>query len=322
MVFRTDASAKIGFGHLKRSAYLASLLKNKTDITFCINKDKTALRFLEDRGASFCVTKERKRLDETAVKSIVFDLRDFSPEDVEWLKQAKEKGITTVQVTDLGLSRQPVDVIIDPSVDQLFPYADEKKVLLGPRYMPLFHKFRHFNKVKRKYRKQVKNVFVSLGGAAQYRQLQKLIDVLSRHRFNVKTAAGFYLKKSGRKALMQNYPRLKFVGDTESLARPLFEADTALITSGVAAAEAAAVGTPALYFHYHNEQKFIAESYQNRGAGLEISKIDELVEEDIVRVIRSLTLEKRIQMGAAGKQLVDGGGAARIVDFFEKNGII
>ncbi len=324
LVFRTDASAKTGFGHLKRSAYLASLLKKKIDVLFCVNNDRVVLRFLEEHRISYFLSKELKRLQEksTDIKSIVFDLREFSTADIEFLHQAKANHIHTVQVTDLGLSQQPVDVTIDASIAKLYPYPEEKVVLNGPAYTLLHHKFRHFNKVKRKYRKKVKNIFISLGGAVQYRRLKKLVDLLDRHRFNIKTAPGFYLKKAGRKTLKRLYPRIRFVGKTDSLARPFFEADVAVVTAGVAAAEAAAVGTPALYFHYHDQQQFIAKSFEKHGAGLEISTIDDVLEGTLIEIINSLTLEKRIEIGNKGKQLVDGKGAVRIVDFFERKGII
>jgi spore coat polysaccharide biosynthesis predicted glycosyltransferase SpsG len=329
LVFRTDASVTTGFGHLKRSTYLASLLKNKTEILFCINNDKVAARFLEDRRTPFCSIKELNDLERKKpgeIKSIVFDLREFSPADIELLDWAKKQGIRTVQVTDLGMCRQPVDCTIDSSLVQLFPYdtppAKDKHALLGPAYTILHHKFRHFNKVERKYRQRVKNIFVSLGGAAQYRHLKELIDLLNRHQFNIKTAAGFYLRKAARKTLKRLYPRLRLVGKVESLARPLFEADVAIVTAGVAAAEAAAVGTPALYFHYHAEQLAIAQSFQQQGAGLSISGIDDISNSGLIEVIRSLTLEKRVEMGTRAKQLVDGRGAARIVELFETDKII
>lgn len=314
----------MGFGHLNRSAYLASLLKSKTGILFCVNKDKVVLRFLEERNTPYCLSKDLDLAEKNKtgeVKGIIFDLREFSPEDIQLLRRAKESNIVTVQVTDLGLSQQPADYTIDASIQQLFPYDEDKQVLLGPDYALLHHKFRHFNKVKRKYRKKVKNVFISLGGAVQYRQLKRLIDLLSRHGFNIKTAAGFYLKKSDRKSLTRLYSRLRFVGKTESLARPFFEADAAVITAGVAAAEAAAAGTPAIYFHYHKEQQFIAETFQKYGAGIEISNIDDVLAGRLIDILSSLSVETRIEMGTKAKQLVDGLGASRIMNFFETKGI-
>jgi len=324
LVFRTDASEKTGFGHLKRSVYLASLLKKKTGILFCVNNNKAAGRFLEDRQTPFCWTKELETLAKTPteIKSVVFDLREFSVQDIEFLRWANANHIHTVQVTDLGLSRQPVEYTIDASIEKLFPYDEGEQVLSGPEYALLHHKFRHFNKVRRKYRKHIKNIFISLGGGVEYRQLRKLVDWLDRRRYNIKTATGFFMKKAGRKSLARLYPRLRFVGKTDSLARAFFEADAAIITAGVAAAEAAAVGTPALYLHYHGEQKFIAQTFEKYGAGLDIANIDDVLEGNLIDILSSLTWEKRIAMGNKGKQLVDGSGAARIAAFFEEKGII
>ena len=114
LIFRTDASIETGFKHLIRSAYLASLLKKKSDILFCVNKDRVVSRFLEERRIPYCLLKELKRLqkDSTGIKGIVFDLRAFSPADMEFLQRAAANHIYTVQVTDLGLIQQPVDVTI------------------------------------------------------------------------------------------------------------------------------------------------------------------------------------------------------------------
>ncbi|MCP5053249.1 MAG: hypothetical protein GY940_39150 [bacterium] len=324
IVFRTDASATTGFGHIKRSSYLASLLKNKTPVLFCVGGDKIAARYLEEKGFSYCRADRWTLSEEPTVKSIVFDLRHFNDRDIQLIGQAKTGPVNTLQITDLGLSQQDVDLTIDASIDPLFPYSPDKKLLHGPGVAILHTKFRHFNKVRRKYRKTVKNVFICFGGAVDYQRLRKAVELLVRHRLNVKIAPGFYLKGSSRKALKRLYPGVRFVGKTESLARSFFEADIALITPGVAAYEAAATGTPALYFYYHDQQKTIARSFEKKDAGLEIANIDDLLQSgnDMIGKINTLTLEKRIHMGHTAKQLVDGKGVYRIIDCFEREGMI
>jgi spore coat polysaccharide biosynthesis predicted glycosyltransferase SpsG len=329
IVFRTDASQKNGFGHITRSAYLASMLRSKCDVLFCINRDKNAARFLQEKKIPFCSIKEFERLKKNDITSIVFDLRHFSDEDIRMLERAKlstKNPLKTVQITDLGLSRQVVDVTIDSSIVKLFPYdADESgahHLLDGPDYAILHARFRHFNRIKRKYRKEIKNVFICFGGGVTYRRLRKIVELLSCHRYNIKLAPGFSLKKHNLKTLRRIYPGIRFVGDTDNLARSFFEADVALITTGVAAYEAAAAGTPALYVHYHDEQKSVAKSFENKNIGLEISNIDDLLDVDLIGKINQLTAEKRIDMGNNGKKLVDGKGVFRIIDFFERNKII
>ena len=324
IIFRTDASIKTGFGHLRRSTYLASLLKSKTGILFCISSgsDKIVTRFLEEKKWSYCSLKQMNQRLPSPVKSVVFDLRYFPNEDIQLIHQAKTNNWTTVQVTDLGLDQQEVDYTIDASVDKMFPYSKDKKVLDGQDYAILHHQFRHFHKIKRKYRKKIKKVFVCFGGAVEYRKLRIMIDLLSRQPWEIKIAPGFYLKRSAQKTLRRIYPRIHFVGKTGSLARPFFEADVALIIPGTAAFEAAAVGTPALYFYHHDEQKFTANSLEKKELGLEISNIDDLIHVNLAEKINALTLEKRIDLGSKAKQLVDARGVYRVIDFFEQHKII
>jgi spore coat polysaccharide biosynthesis predicted glycosyltransferase SpsG len=324
IIFRTEASIKTGFGRLKRSTYLASSLKSKTDILFCISSgsDKIVTRYLKEKKWPYRSPQQVKQLAASSVNSIVFDLRYFSDEDIQLIHQAKINNWTTVQVTDLGLNQQEVDYTIDGAVDKMFPYSKEKKLLDGPDYAILHHRFRHFHKVKRKYRGKIKKVFICLGGAVGYRKLRKTIDLLSRYRWEINIAPGFYLKKSAQKTLRRIYPGIHFVGKTESLARPFFEADVALISPGVTAYEAAAAGTPALYFYHHHQQKFVADSLEKKELGLEISNIDHPVQVNLAEKMNALTLEKRIHMGSKAKQLVDARGVDRIIDFFEQHKII
>ncbi|MCP4154811.1 MAG: hypothetical protein GY757_44225, partial [bacterium] len=138
-------------------------------IFFCVNSDKAVAKFLQERNIPYCLLKNIKSLKEKKISCIVFDLREFTPEDFELLEWASREGIATIQVTDLGLSQCRVDYTIDASIDKLFPYEEGKQILNGPAYTLLHQKFRHFNKLKRHHRKCVKYLLVSLGGGVQYR---------------------------------------------------------------------------------------------------------------------------------------------------------
>ncbi len=322
LVFRTEASKDIGFGHLTRSAYLASLLRKDIDILFCTNQEKEAIKFLDTRKIPYCLVKDIKALANKPVKSILFDLKTFGSQDIELISWAKQNNKRTVQITDLGLRQQETDFTIDASIEKLIPYPPEKELLSGPAYAILHHKCRHFHQVRRKYRKKVKNILLALAEGIEYRQLRTLIDILSRHRFNLKIALAFYAKKSNQKILKRIYPGIRFVGRTESLARSFFEADLAVITPGISAFEAASVGTPALYLSKNREQEFTAETFDNHGLGLKISSSAGIPEKELLEKINSLSWEQRIVMGARGKELVDARGVYRIIDFFKEKGII
>jgi len=321
ILFRTQASEEIGFGHIKRSAYLASLIKKNNDIVFILKKNKIAVNFIKDSGFNYILTANLKTLDWNLVTGIVFDIRTIEQYDEDILKISKERKIKTAQITDLGLNQLDTDITIDGSIDRRENIKNIDNSLIGIQYSILHHKFIHFNKVKKKHRKSVKNILISLGGGVQYRQLRNLIDYLHRYNYNLKLTGGFYLKKSARKILKRIYPKIKFVGSVESLARPLYEADIAIITAGTTSYEAASVGTPALYFYYNKEQEYIADALQNEGVGVKISSIKE-IDKKKLRTFLDITLKERTAMGEKGKLLNDGRGVYKIIDVFIKVGLI
>ncbi|MCK4837093.1 MAG: hypothetical protein KAT17_10655, partial [Candidatus Aminicenantes bacterium] len=187
-------------------------------------------------------------------------------------------------------------------------------------YVILHTKFRHFHRIKKTPSKKIKEILMIPGGAFNYRRLRKWVELLCAHGYRLKIFPEPWLKKSHKKILKRIYPALKFVGKVETRARPFFEADVALIPADRSAYEAAACGTPALYFCTGREQEYLADNFEKLGCGYKI--LPEKEDRDIVAQIRSLDLCQREEMGAQGKKTVDAGGVYRIIDFFQKKAII
>lgn len=301
LIFRTDVSAKSGFGYAAGCVLLASLLKKKIDIIFCIeaDKNKELVKYLQEKKISLCRPQE---LFNNNPQGIIFYKDEFASPDRELLRQAKERHIKTVAIVPTGT---------------LQPGSGCEYTLSGPLYALLHSKYRHFNKINRKYRKSVKNILISLEDTQTYRELRRIIDLLYRQRFNIKIAAPPFSRKSIQKILKRIFPNVRFVGKTESLARPFFEADLALIIPAPAAYEAAAAGVPALYLPCSPQQAAAADSFEQENLGIKLANIS-----DITQAIAGLSLEKRIAIGQTGKKLVDAKGVYRIIDFFKEKGII
>lgn len=322
LIFRIDSSPQKDFWRLNRSYYLASLLKKKTEILFCINNDKSIINFLKERRFHFCLFENFKNLDKKKFKSIVFDLKHFTKEDIKFLKWAKKNGINTIQITDLGLNQQDVDFTIDASIEKLSTYAKEKHILSGPDYAILHNKYRHFNKIKREYRKKVKKIFILMGENTEYRELREIVDLFFSYNYEIKIFPGICIRKSNKKVLKRIYPSIKFSGKAESIARSFFESDIVLLYDGMAAYKAASTGTPFVCLFSDKKEEFIAESFEKYGAGLKYKKNIDFKKKDLVKYIDSLTFEKRVKMGNIGKRLIDAKGVYRIIHFFEEKEII
>lgn len=308
LVIRTEGSPQIGWHHLDRCLYLGTHLKAEIDCLFCINKDKTAVENIQRKKFEFCLDTDIPELKKRNIKTVLFDLNHLGPKDsllLEWIRQA---GIKTLQFNYSSAPRQDVDVFID--------------TLANPDYAILHHKFRHFNKIEKKYRKNIKNAFINLGDTLSYRNLREIVDLFSRYQYNLKVVPGFQIKKANKKALKRIYRSVSFVGRCESLARAYFEADIAVTATESAPYEAAAVGTPAFYLCHDRVTETVAQYFEKKGAGLKIERFQEDLNRKLKEKLYHFTSTRRIQMGSSGKKLIDARGVYRVIDFLKKNDII
>ena len=308
IVFRADLAPQTGLRPLRRSAWLASLLKKNNPLRICSRDDKKTAKFLAELAIPAVLGKDPNSLDLAGVKAIIFDLPRFSIQDSALLEKAKQAGLKTVQIVSAGTESQPVDIALSP--------------LLQPENALLHHKFRHFNQAKRKYRKNIKNIFINLGDLLPYRDLREIVDTLHRLRFKMKIAPGLNLKKADKRNLMKIYPGIHFCGKSESPARAYFEADLALIPPGDEALEAAAVGTPALYMDQEKGHDILAETFAGLGLGMKVPALADWSVQAVRDAIAPLEPERRQKMGETGKKLVDGLGVQRFFKVLKEHKII
>jgi spore coat polysaccharide biosynthesis predicted glycosyltransferase SpsG len=309
LLFVVEASPELGFGHLVRCLNLARLNKRSGQPFFVINQNKAACALLTANKVPYTHKLNLSKISPLP-KIAVFDLATLTQEHLLMREQIRLQEILCVQITDLRLNLLPDTTIIDGSV--CLDMDPNHSFYHGPEYMMLHHKIRHFNRLERHYKKTIRNIFLSLGGGASYRQLRQFIDFFHRYRFTCRIAAGFLMKKNQKKILSRIYPGIRWVGETESLARAMYEADLAVIAPGVTAYEAAGTGTPALYFSHHALQEKTAAALTAKQVGLAMGLIADFTDHSLLEQLTTLSLEKRQMMGIEGKKLVDGLGLYRV----------
>jgi spore coat polysaccharide biosynthesis predicted glycosyltransferase SpsG len=323
IVFRADVAPQTGLRPLRRCAWLAALLKNSNPVQICSREEKKTAKFLAAQSIPFRLGKDPGAMDLDGVKAVVFDLPHFPACETSLMEKARKAGVKTVQIiSSAGAVKQPVDILLQPLMEAEARDETGQTFLAGPAYALLHHKFRHFHKAKRKYRKSIKNIFLNLGDLLSYRDLRRIVDILHRLRFKMKISPGLNLKKSDKRNLMKIYPGIRFCGRSESPARAYFEADLALVPAGEEILEAAAAGTPAVYFCQDPGQEALAAAWVEHRAGLRFGKMEDLALDSFRDAIAPLVLERREAMGAAGKALVDGLGVHRFINALKENGII
>jgi spore coat polysaccharide biosynthesis predicted glycosyltransferase SpsG len=306
ILFRTGASSEIGFGHANRCISLASLIKHRSQVRFVINKDKVLGRILKSRKIPFSHEKEKKKWENWRTKAVILDISSGERLDDDFLRQ-----MATAQIP-----------VIELSSKSHLQLQKGHSVTLGPKMIPIHPKFRHFHLARRNHRHVIKNVFLSLGGRTNYRMLRKTLDTLVPFSPQLKVALGPYQKNSSQKVFRRLYPNVRFVGETDNLARSLFEADVAFITTGMIAYEAATVGTPAFYIYNNSESELLADFFQKQGAGLKLCDIQKIKTCPVGEFLKLMPQEKRQIFGKKSKQMEDGKGIFRIIDFLKNEDII
>jgi spore coat polysaccharide biosynthesis predicted glycosyltransferase SpsG len=322
IVFRADVSSQTGLQHLSRCAWLASLLKKNNDVLFCSREDKKTAKFLATRNIPTKFVKDQSAIELAEVKTVIFDLPHFSAPDSALLEKAKKAGVKIIQIIPTTGEYQPVDVCVFPFPGSMPAVPAGTTLMPGAEYALLHHKFRHFNQARRKYHKNIKNIFINLGDMLPYRELRQTIDTLHRLHLKMKIAPGLNLRKADKRNLMKIYPGIHFCGRSESPARAYFEADLALVPAGAEALEAAAVGTPALYFYQEPGQEALAAIWTDLQAGLKFGKLEDLTSDSFRDTIAPLTPERREAMGISGRKLVDGLGVRRFFKILHEHGLI
>ncbi|MCX6554034.1 MAG: hypothetical protein NTZ12_03320, partial [Candidatus Aminicenantes bacterium] len=74
IIFRADISPLTGLQHLRRCAYLVSLLKQSNQVLICARDDKRAAKFLAEKNISFVLVKDPAKIDLADAKALVFDV--------------------------------------------------------------------------------------------------------------------------------------------------------------------------------------------------------------------------------------------------------
>ncbi|HOW44458.1 MAG TPA: hypothetical protein PK919_04725 [Candidatus Aminicenantes bacterium] len=308
VIFRADATVRSGLSRLRRCAYLASQLRSTGDVLLLSREDKGAAKFLAGQKAPFRMLKDPAAFELAGAGTLLLDLDSYSQADAALLERARNGGVRTVLIAPPNGAPAAADRTVDPARE--------------PQLALLHHKFRHFHQARRRYRRAVRHVFVSLGDALPYRELRAIVDVLHRLGLRVKVEPGPGLKKADRRNLARIYPGVRFRGRSESAARSYFEADLALVRPGDEALEAACAGTPALYLSLEKGEDGLAESWIARGLGAKSPGLADFSVQSVRAAIEPLDQATRERMGSAGRALVDGLGVQRLHAILREQGIV
>lgn len=331
-LLRADAGPTIGLGHLWRCLSLGEALRRSgakcvflTNGVTSIKDQVTAFGFdvetldgvepggVDDLAKTFAMA------GQYPCDIVVVDSYSIGEDYLERLRGA---GLFVVAIDDLAPHPFSCQVVANEGAHaHELPYrssSGDTKFLLGPKYALLRPGF--WEVPPRTVRRTVENVLVTLGGADRHNLMPRLLDLLDKlaGRFTVTAIVGpFFENRLEIEDTAKRCRRsVRLVNAPDSLRDLMLEADLAISAGGHSVYELAAAGTPVVTVQVADNQAghlrtLAAEGVVRLGGGADEPGLLTGVEAATRWLLQDHGA--RIVMSTAGRGLVDGQGAIRLV---------
>jgi UDP-2,4-diacetamido-2,4,6-trideoxy-beta-L-altropyranose hydrolase len=328
-LFRCDASAAIGAGHVMRCLALAEALGDiGWHIIFAVGPETTAtVAALPASGfdvlAVTCAPESepkfiRRRISGETTLLVV----DHYGRDVGF-EQAFRTCAQRILVFDDGTGRKhDCDLLVDAAARGAADYygkiPDCANVLAGPRFAVLGHSFLAHREaaLARRDGRPVKNILVSFGATDATGMTTHTLDGLTGKVGDIViTVALSSRAKCLEDVRSKTNPRTHLIVDCEDMAPLMLEADLAIGAAGTMAYERASLGLPAVILRAADNQRGTAQLFAAAGAAREVELRSGNTASELTKVVLRLIDDAaaRIRMAQSASALVDGRGPDRLL---------
>lgn len=338
LIVRADANQQIGAGHVMRCLALAEAWQDHGG----------EVVFVGDIVANL-----RDRLSENGIKTIAVsaiypDPADFesvrtvvewiaaSPEsiwivvdgyrfDVGYLSLLKALKVSLLVIDDtVSLPFYPADIVLNQgagAADLNYPPAVGTKFLLGEHYRMIRREFRMLGTVDREPPRRSERLMIAMGGADSRNVTGQLLAAFAKSACSdmaidvVVGPANRYVNE------LRDMVASLDMSETRLLLQPympevMCRADMAISAGGSTLCELAFMGVPCLAITVASNQEREVDSLDARGVVRSLGAWEELDATTVVSACVQLISDSRTrgQMIQAGRRIVDGCGADRVVE--------
>ena len=338
LLLRTDASESIGTGHVMRCLALAQAWKQSGgSATFAMSACPPSLcNRLRDEGmeilsiaarrASADDAREAARLAiELDAKWVVLDGYEF---DADYQRTLRESPLCALVVDDEGRApRFDANVLLNHNAyatPQLYANnAPHARLALGGRYALLRSEFDPWRLWRREIPEHARRILVTTGGSDPHNAAGKILDgleLLSSREMELTLVIGPACAHSEELELAAAALSARVVHDVRHMPELMAWAHVAITAAGSTCWEMAFMGLPALTLVIADNQEKIARCLSERGAALSLGRAENLEPRAVAEALARLLDDplERTTLSRAGRRLIDGRGAARVVELMRE----
>jgi UDP-2,4-diacetamido-2,4,6-trideoxy-beta-L-altropyranose hydrolase len=334
VVFRVDASLKMGLGHVMRCLALANELKQQNHEIIFICRDLTHnltslikypvsalpkndnfesddlylnwLGATQDQDAEQTIKAIPKNTDLLIIDSYALD--------EIWHKKLRTYTKKIMVIDDLADRKFDCDILLNQNLgtqteDYKYKVPNDCELLLSCNYAllrPEFSNLREKALIKRQSTREIKNILISMGGIDITNKTYEILQDISDN-LNIVVVLG---SASPHNKMIISYAKekenIKVLIDADNISGLMFDADLAIGAGGSTSWERCCLGLPTLLYVLAENQRKIAENLEE----LDAVKIVDNLGVDLQNIINDFSFWQT--MSERAQTVCDGVGVKRI----------
>ncbi len=336
MLVRADASSAIGSGHVMRCLALAKAWQHAGGGACFLTAE--SIGALDERFAQEDVRHERIAVQpgtpddaeqtvalvrRLGTSWVVVDGYRFKP---DYIHQLKMSGARVLALDDdVRFDYYEADVVLNQNIDaraESYKREGSTHLLLGAKYVLLRPEFLA-EQPRGEIARVARRLLVTMGGSDPENVASTVMRALARLEADFEVtvvAGGGNPHYESLQELVKRLPgKVQLERSSVNMAAIMRWADVAISAAGGTCWELAYLGVPMILITASRDQEENASAISKTGAALSLGWHANLSEDDILEAIKKVMNdpEGRGAMSKSGRALVDGKGAARVVEFLQ-----
>lgn len=317
IVIRTDATEKIGTGHVYRQLYIASRIMEHEVIFLMDENKKLGIDIIRNNNYPVELFNDdcSEKLKELNPDIVINDILDT---DKEYMNFFTEQKIYTVNFEDLGEGARFADIVFNALYDYRMPL---KKIHMGHDYYILRDEFKEF--ADKEIKEDVKKILITFGGTDPNNYTERVLQTLEfeNEDIEVDVILGLgYKNKEYIEEKYKNIPNVNVIRSVSNISEYMYNSDVVITSGGRTMYEVASLGVPCMVL-CQNERELThlfghaGNGFLNLGLGKYLS--DGIIKNNLQELIKNYEL--RIEMNERMKSINLKNGFENIFEMVKKD---
>ncbi len=338
IVFRVDASLKIGTGHIMRCLTLAQELKKRgANVVFiCRSIEGNLHEMVESKGVKVVKLPQSNSVNESYcfhsnwldahwqedatqsllhIKGADWLIVDHYALDEKWESIIHPHIDKILVIDDLADREHVCDILLDQNyylnAETRYKHLVNKEcqLMLGPKFALLREEFAYARARLKRGFSEIKKIMVFFGGVDANNDAGKAIEAISGFKGEVIIVSGYTNKNLSKlEDFCTEHSNFRLFRSINNMAELMANADLAIGAGGSTSWERAATGLPTLAWPIAENQIHVL--YDLSKAGIVKLTSPEKLEDDLIL----LNGGERMEMSRKGMEICDGEGTVRVAN--------